>query len=660
MTKLKIKLFGGVDLGGHETYALTRKVKGVAAFLALQQGQPQSREKIAVLFWENSPEKQARTNLRQCLSSLRKQLRSALITRDDLVLLDLSQVELDVIRFEELVTSEDAYEIEEAVSIYKGDLLDGFSIREERFESWLRPERERYRNLMIDGLTRLISAKEASADHSAVATLAARLLVLDPINEAAHRTLMKTYAAQGRQEAALKQFETCRLLLDRELNVQPQPETIALFKQLRSDRTSRGCIPATNAETEFIAPELHELGIDTSISSKPSIIIVPFKDLSANGHLGHLAEGIRIDVQSALAKISGLFLIAAGSASTYADQTASPEQVSREMAVQYILEGSVQGHNEQLRVTAQLTDGLNRQVVWSERYNRTLDDTFIVQDEIVDRIVTSLDVKLVSGEQARVWRKTFRNPKALELYYKGLELLISFDKDSVTAARHLFEKVAEISPDVTLGPTCVAFCHYWDVTMGWSDDPDSALNQAAEWSEKAASMEDADGQAHAILAHIELLRGRHDEALEIAEEAIRIRPLCANTNALSGNILLYCGQPMKSIERVKAAIRYAPVYASWWLEILAAAYLDAGQNQLAFAAAEELLRKSPQSTNGQLILISALIRDGRHERVKELAAKILAMNPEFTLSRYAEQQPYQDSHKLRRNLENLREAGLPE
>jgi len=659
MTKVTISVLGGLHFIGLDEAALTRKVKAVAAFLALQQGQPQSREKVAAMFWENSPEEQARTNLRQCLSSLRKHLKEALITKTDMIWLDPSQVDLDVTRFEALIGKQEPEASEEAITLYKGDLLDGFAIKEEAFESWLRSERERYRNLMIDGLTRLISSKEASGDHAAVATLTTRLLVLDQLNEAAHRTLMKAYAAQGRHDAALKQFEICKGTLERELGVGPQQETASLYSDLKVRRRTnspsnlRSEVPVVNVASEFEA-----MDIDFSLPAKPSIILLPFKDLSAKCELGYLAEGIRIDVQSALVKISGLFIIAAGSAKAYVNRSVEPEQIAKEMGVQYVLNASLQGDTNKIRLTAQLTDGLDGHVVWSEHYDRALGDQFLLQDELTEKIVTSLDVALASGEQARVWRKTLRNPKALELYYRGLELLTNFDKPSVAAARQLFERVSEISPDVTLGPTLVAFCHYWDATMGWAIDADSALEDAANWSQKAAAMDDADGQAHVILAHVKLLRGEHKEALEIAEEAIKLRPLCANTNALFGNILLYCGRPKEAVDHVKTAIRSAPVYALWWVEILASAYRDGGQNNQAITAINELLSKKPDSTSGLTILISALVADGQLETAKGYAVKLMKLDPEFSISQYATRHPYRDRRQIEPQLANLKAAGL--
>jgi adenylate cyclase len=374
-----------------------------------------------------------------------------------------------------------------------------------------------------------------------------------------------------------------------------------------------------------------------------------------------MAEGIRIDVQCALVKISGLFVIAAGTgAAVYGNREATPEQVSREMGVQYVLEGSVRGNAERLRVTAQLSDGTNGQVLWSEQYDRVVDDSFIVQDEIVQKIVTSMDVKLVSGEQAKVWRKTLRNPKALELYYRALESLEAFDKQSVADGRRMAERVTEISPDVALGPTLVAFCHYWDATMGWSDDIEVSLDRASEWAARAAAMDDATGEAHIILAHVLLLRGHHDEAEAIAEEAVQIRPQCANTNALFANILVYCGKPENAIERVKLAIRYAPAYASWWVEILAAAYRDVAKFDLAIAAAKEATRLRPESANAYAILASALVAVGNEAFAREAVSQIRNVDSAYSLQTYSRTHPYRDSSILDIQLAQLRQAGVAE
>ena len=513
--------------------------------------------------------------------------------------------------------------------------------------------RARFEN-MKDALTAGVEAQQAIANRNKNQSLEKRIQfrvgldLMDDVNA----TDSFSEITAGPAEICVS-HEICEhLKSDGEFAFEPFDDSKSAAKRYRVVK------PEESAPSRGSLLPLQCRGLDLPLPSKPSMVVVPFEDLSTNGELSHMAEGVRIDVQSALVKISGLFVIAAGSARIYADRTVPLERVSQEMGVQYVLNGSVQGNTERVRVSVQLSDGTNGQMIWAERYDRELDNTFAVQDEIAQKIVTSLDVQLVSGEQAKVWRKTLRNPKALGLYYRGLDLLSKFDKESIAAARQLFEKVAEISPKVTLGPTLVAFCHYWDATMGWSSNTKYALDQAGEWAERAASMDDADGQAHIILAHVKLLRGQHDEALGIAEAAVQIRPLCANTNALSGNILLYCGKPRKAIERVKAAIRYAPVYATWWIEILAAAYRDASQYDIAISAAKEAIRLRPDSTNG-LVLLASILATQWPELAREAVEKVLALDPDFSLNDYASQHPYKDRKMLEALLANLRRVGLP-
>ncbi|NNE21831.1 MAG: alpha/beta fold hydrolase [Rhizobiales bacterium] len=233
---MKINVLGGLEIKGSGKKPLTRKAKAVAAYLVLQRGRPQSREQLAALFWENSPQEQARTNLRQCLSTLRKHFEDALIADADAILIDPSNIDTDVERFEESINSDDLEVLTQAIRLYKGDLLDGFGVKEEAFEAWIRAERERYRMLMVDGLTRLIGQCEATNDAGSAVRFATRLLALDPLNENVHRSLMRAYTAQDRYDAALKQFEVCKDILRRDLDVQPQPETLALIKDIRAQR----------------------------------------------------------------------------------------------------------------------------------------------------------------------------------------------------------------------------------------------------------------------------------------------------------------------------------------------------------------------------------------------------------------------------------------
>jgi adenylate cyclase len=390
----------------------------------------------------------------------------------------------------------------------------------------------------------------------------------------------------------------------------------------------------------------------------PSIAILPFRTPVPETEQLVLADGLRMDIQWALGKIAGLMIIASGTMNTYRSRDVTPQQVAAELRVRYVLEGFVQKSNERARITVSLIDGTSGQIAWTEHYDRALDDSLAVQDEITERVVTALDVKLLSGEPARVLRKTLRNPRAREHYYRGLHDLMKGQKEANATARENFEQVARLAPESFLGPTLVAFAHWWDAFRGWTSSPARSLELAEQWARRALAMEDVDGQAHFVMAHIHLLRREHDMALKLAEEAVAIRPNCANANPLLGDILYYCGRPGDAADRMRQAMRLTPVHAPWFKVVLAASCKEIRRWDDAVAAAKEALRMRPDEIDARLVLIEVCQSTGNEGSAREYVRQIAALRPDFSISKWAETQPYKDLAVLERITASLRSAGL--
>ena len=398
-------------------------------------------------------------------------------------------------------------------------------------------------------------------------------------------------------------------------------------------------------------------GLDLPPPSRPSMMLMPFSATDDDPRAQTFATGLRLDIQNALIKMSGLFLIAAGSGNALRGMPAA--QAARQMGVRHALECTVQHLGDQVRVHAQLVDAQADRVLWSEQYDRKLDAGFALQDEISERIVTALDVKLASGEQARVWRKCLTQPRARDHYYQGMQAFFQMNAEAMASARAHFERLAEVQPDSPHGPTMVAFCLWFEATRGWAKDPELARRQAGEWAERACALQDADGQAQTVLGNVRLLQRRHDEALRIAREAVEVRPGCTNASGFLGNVLLYCGDPAGAAERVRRAIRLSPVYPPWFVEILAQAYRDGGQSELAAAAARELLRLVPGSVEARVILAGALAQAGDLDEARGAAAEVIEKAPAFSSRAYAEKLPYREDAARERIVADLGRAGLP-
>ncbi|CAN7667182.1 alpha/beta fold hydrolase [Mesorhizobium sp. LjNodule214] len=241
MTGPHLHLLGGFDFAGvgAAVPVFSRKARAMVAYLALQSGHSQSREKLATLLWGVNSETQARMSLRQAVSSVRKAMHASggrFMTDGDNVALHLDGLDFDVARFEALAARPALEDLEQALLVYRGDLLDGFGLKAEPFEDWLRIERERLRAMAVAALDRLVAHYSATNDPASCVRAATRLLAMEPLREDIHRALMRAYAAQGRINLALKQYEHCRDALQRELKLQPEPETRHLHEELRTRR----------------------------------------------------------------------------------------------------------------------------------------------------------------------------------------------------------------------------------------------------------------------------------------------------------------------------------------------------------------------------------------------------------------------------------------
>jgi len=238
MARLGLRLLGGFLLraDARARPLAMRKAQATLAYLALRAGRPHTRDALTGLLWDETREKQARQNLRQTMVRLRRGLagthRPALVVQGDTVALNPAEIEIDVVQFERLARRGTPEALDAAVALYHGPLLDGFRITAPAFEAWLDAERARLHDLVVDALRRVL-ARHVKAGRVEPAThAAARLVALDPLQEDVHRTLMRLYARQGRRAAALRQYQTCVAVQQKDLGVEPEPETKRLYLEI--------------------------------------------------------------------------------------------------------------------------------------------------------------------------------------------------------------------------------------------------------------------------------------------------------------------------------------------------------------------------------------------------------------------------------------------
>ena len=663
MSRLTIRLLGGLEIiesRQGETTVLSKKAQGLVAYLALQRGRRQSREKLAALFWQNSPEKQARTNLRQALSSIRKALNSDkanyLVTDGELVSLSDHNINLDVTLLERLVAEAAPKSLKQAAAIYKGDFLDGFSLKEDSFEAWARAERERLRHLASEALTKLIAHCDEIGDTERCVETAARLLILDPLREAAHRILMRAYAAQGRHTSALKQFEDCRDILKRELGVEPEPKTVALYRNIRKQRAGMpGDAIETPPQPEAMVPPLPD---------GPSVAVLPFENKSSDPDQSYFADGLSENIITTLSKIPSLLVVAHNSTFTYKGQAVDVNQVSREQGVRYVLEGSVRKAGNRVRVTAQLIDATTGHHLWAERYDRDIEDIFAVQDEITREVVVALDVRLREGEQARIWSGGTKNVDAWECVRLGMAALNRITPEGRIEAERLFKMAIDLDPSYPMGWAAFGWFYFHDADIGSryksEAEREDIYASAMACGQKALDLDPSCADAYAMLGLCHLSKRQYDEAIAMSEKAVALAPNHAENLATTAATLNKVGQPERALELIRRAMRLCPVYPAWYLFVLGTACRLLDRKESAIEAFNAALERNADQLSIQVGLASTLGELGREEDAKKTVSEILRLKPDFSSKAYSEELSYNDPAELARFENGLREAGLPE
>ena len=285
MPKFRLTLLGGFRLehqDGREIAVASRKAQGMLATLALHSPGAVTRERIAAMFWGDLPEERARHSLRQALTALRRD--AAIVEASpETLCLDARVCTADVVGFAVLAASADAAELERAIDLHAGPLLDGLQAKGEAFEEWLRAERTRLAKAATQAMIRLAAMRAGQAEHQAAVRILHRLLACDPANEEGHRALMRSLEALGRRNEALEQYHACRQIMLKQFQVEPDAVTQALYATMRMG--SAGVRGAEGAGQRVIA-------------------ILPFANQARSPELDTLAASVAEDMVCSNAQTS--------------------------------------------------------------------------------------------------------------------------------------------------------------------------------------------------------------------------------------------------------------------------------------------------------------------------------------------------------------------
>jgi adenylate cyclase len=400
----------------------------------------------------------------------------------------------------------------------------------------------------------------------------------------------------------------------------------------------------------------HGMDKKLELPEKPSIAVLPFVNMSGDPEQEYFSDGLTEDLITDLYKISGLFVIARHSVFTYKGKAVRVDQVGRELGVRYVLEGSVRKVGNRVRITAQLVDTLKGGHLWAERYDRDLRDIFALQDEVTQKIVESLAVRLTKREEERLTRKYTDNLEAYDLVLRGLEFYFRFTQEANVKAREIFQKVIDLDPQYALAHSRLGWTYLREWSLGWTQGPGS-LERSSELAKRAIVLDDSLSDAHALLAETYLWKRQHDDAIAEAEKAVILDPNNAERMVDLGNILAWSGRPEEAIEWIKKGMRFNPIRPMAYLFSLGHAYFLTEQYAEAIATLNKAVDRQPDFWPCRFLLVGCYLRVGQQEKSLAEIEIIKKLIPSLVPEAW-KRLPYKDQRQADRFLEALRGLGL--
>jgi adenylate cyclase len=593
---IHLRMLGALDLRGSDGQELRPvlaqpKRAALLAYLALATPRgPHRRDTLLALFWPEQDTDHARNALSQAVHFLRRSLGAETLVAGNGDGLELKAEDLwcDAIALEGAI---DAGRFLDALDLYRGDLLQGFHVADApEFDQWLEAERARLADRYAKAVEAVAEEREAAGDYEGAVRLWRGLASRDLYNSRVALRLMRSLTAAGDPGGAIGHARAHQALLREDLEVEPDPEVVALVKQLQSAPTS-----GEHRQSNRTADAISRGAGSRSPCPHASIAVLPFLNLSPDREDEYFSEGMTEEILNALAKVPGLKVASRTSALAFHRKNLDIKSIADRLEVRAVLEGSVRRAGGRVRITAQLINAADGYHLWSETYDRELADVFAVEDEISHAIVEALEPKLSRGTPAPLVRSGTSNVEAYELYLRGRFFWNVRTPESLQKAIGCFEQSVAADPSYALPHSGVADTYHLLALYGMMRAADAyprakaaalraleidphmaeghsslacvAFSHEHDWLlaerefETAIQLDPSYVPAHHWYSWFLVAMNRRDEAAEVIRRAVELEPLSPIILARAGHILYYAGRPHEGLRYCERALELDPDFA---------------------------------------------------------------------------------------------------
>ena len=404
-------------------------------------------------------------------------------------------------------------------------------------------------------------------------------------------------------------------------------------------------------------------GAPLPLPDKPSLAVLPFQNMSGDPEREYFADGMVVEITTAIARLPWLFVIARNSAFTYKGKPVDVKQVAQELGVRYVLEGSVRKAGNRVRITGQLIDTTTGAHIWADRFDGALDDIFELQDRVASSVAGTIEPKLRQSEIERASRKPTANLTAYDLYLRALARSYRYTDEGLAEAVVLARQALAIDPSYAPAAALVGRCRWVQRVQGWGALSDEDVGEACRLARQALEAERDDAETISQAAWtLFFLAGEAAMAAAALDRALTLNPNAAHAWLVRGNIHALRNQPEAAIEAIERARRLSPFdpYSFFYAAAIAAAHFAARRFEQAIEWADRSLHDQPRLVTAIRLKVAALAHLGHLDEARAELSRVLATDPKLTIAGFRAYAHFLAPEVLELWVTGYRLAGLPE
>jgi DNA-binding SARP family transcriptional activator/Tfp pilus assembly protein PilF len=639
-----------------------KKARAILGYLSVTAGGRAARSRLAGMLWDRASDAQARSSFRGALHELSLAMGPL---ADELISADRETVRLNAKVCWIDATAVLAPEVgsasasrRELSALCNGELLEELDGISASFDQWLLSERTRFNQQLSDLLEgELNELTESKADLKQIIPNVRRLIAFDPTHEGASRALMRALIKAGERVQALREYERCRKALRKALDIDPSPETRALGDAIRtfSQGDARRKPPSSSAFPEKDS----KVQLATAHRRRLRLGVLPFLATRAKDDQ-NLALSLSQEVAAGLARFRWFDVIAPASLARKPSAHLS-EDLLRRKELDYVVDGALSGNGKRFQISVRLLDVTQfASPVWSDRFELAMDELHQLDERVTARIVGRIDpvILFIEGSPKRP-----KNYGATGLLLRAMPLMYSMERDKYERAGELINLAIKKDRDNAMVLAWGAHWQVYHVGQGWSQNPKESFSLAQKYALDAIRLDPENAEALGIYGHVcSFLDKDFDSALHYFERALRVNPNLAFVWSLSALTYCYIGEPEIALERLERHRDLTPIepYPALFDNPYAIAHLIKGDYEQAAVYGRRVAKTRPEFVNGYKPLIAALGHLGRRDEAASYVAKLLALEPNFTVQRFGQVYPFRHAKDREHYMKGLSLAGVPE